>query len=352
MLVDQIPTRCQHWAVRRVVSTLLSLGLVAAIGCENSGSLPPRMAKTIGTMITYVDHHQPIEPLPDDIRLLNDKSRLGKLLFHDNRLSHDNTISCASCHDIANGGDDGRAFSLGIDGAVGSRNAPTVLNAALNLAQFWDGRASSLEAQVAGPIHAANEMGSNWDEVIAKLSGDTDLKARFEGMFPDGITANSITECIASFEELLITPHAPFDEYLRGNTTTVSLEAIQGYHLFRDLGCAACHQGQGIGGNLFQQFGVMKDFFESSRESPDRENSKVRSTASNIPTDNRRFKVPTLRNIALTGPYLHDGSAETLEEAVEVMSMYQLGADLSPEDIRLLVAFLNSLTGVLSEELK
>lgn len=321
-------------------ANLAAIWLVAIgfCGCEDDRQNRD-LALPIGHLISRSQPHDPIVPLPASGQL-DAKSRLGKLLFHDSRLSHDNTISCASCHDIAQGGDDGRSLAVGIGGAAGALNSPSVLNATYNIAQFWDGRAQSLEDQVPGPIHAANEMGSNWNEVIAKLKADQVIHAQFRLLFPDGITPQSITECIVAYERLLTTPDAPFDRYLRGEENAVSEEALTGYRLFTQLGCAACHQGRSVGGNLFQELGVMFNAASAS------ENSGMHSIAK------QRYKVPTLRNVELTAPYLHDGSAATLEEAVAVMGEYQLGAELSDDEIRSLVLFLRSLTGVLSEELK
>lgn len=314
------------------------LVIIGFCGCEDDRANRD-LPMPIGHLISRSQPHDPIVPLPASGQL-DAKSRLGKLLFHDPRLSNDNTISCASCHDIANGGDDSRSLAVGIGGAGGTLNSPSVLNATYNMAQFWDGRAQSLEEQVPGPIHAANEMGSNWDEVIAKLKADQDIHAQFRLLFSDGITPQSITECIVAYESLLTTPDAPFDRYLRGEENAVSEEALAGYRLFTELGCAACHQGRSVGGNLFQEFGVMLDAAFAIQ------NSEMHSTTK------QRYKVPTLRNVELTAPYLHDGSAATLEEAVAVMGEYQLGAELSDDEIRSLILFLRSLTGVLSEELK
>lgn len=323
---------------------------LALSGCSSKVEVEPRYM-AMGKLVSYVESAEPIQPLPSIYQGLDDKSFLGKQLFYDKRLSHDNTVACASCHTIALGGDDGRQFSVGIGGAVGTVNSPTVLNAALNLAQFWDGRASNLEAQAAGPIHAPNEMGSNWEEVIAKLDADPEIRQKFERLYPSGITAAAITECLVAYEKLLITPDAPFDRFLRGEVGAVDNDVIEGYRLFKEMGCVSCHQGRGIGGNLFAQFGVMRAYLDKTSNEAAFDES-VHSEPSDSALDTSHIKVPSLRNVDLTAPYLHDGSAQTLEEAIQVMSTYQLGAELTEEDTRLLVAFLRSLNGVLSEELK
>ncbi len=182
-----------------------------------------------------------------------------------------------------------------------------------NIAQFWDGRARSLEEQIAGPIHAVSEMGSNWDEVVSKLNADEEIREQFERLFRGGITPKSVTECIVSYERLLITPNAPFDRYLRGESSAVREEVVAGYRLFMDLGCAACHQGKSVGGNLFHVFGVMTEAKANSTSIEKHAQAK------------QKIKVPTLRNVELTAPYFHDGSVATLEEAVAEMGEHQLG---------------------------
>jgi cytochrome c peroxidase len=285
---------------------------------------------------------EPLLPLLPALPLPPAKVALGERLFHDTRLSHDNSLSCASCHDLGRGGTDRSRFSVGVKGAVGDVNAPTVFNVALNIAQFWDGRAKSLEEQAAGPVHNPIEMGSNWDEVIGKLRADHEYPVLFQRVYADGISAANIAEAIAIFERSLITTNARFDRYLRGEKDQLSKDELEGYRRFVNLGCASCHQGAGIGGNMFQRFGVMGDFFK------DRLPSKAdqgRFNVTGLEEDRHVFKVPSLRNVAITAPYFHDGSAKTLSDAVRIMGKYQLGKELSREEVRLLVAFLHSLSG-------
>ncbi|BBJ00530.1 hypothetical protein FGKAn22_22220 [Ferrigenium kumadai] len=285
---------------------------------------------------------EPILPLPPAPQLAPEKVALGKRLFHDPRLSHDNRISCASCHDLSKGGTDRSRFSTGINGAVGDVNAPTVFNAGLNVAQFWDGRAKSLEEQAAGPVHNPAEMGSSWDEVVSKLRKDEEYQASFRRVYPDGISPANIAEAIATFERSLTTPNARFDRYLRGEKNVLSRDELEGYRRFVDHGCTSCHQGAGIGGNMFQRFGIMGDFFKD--RSPTRAD-QGRFNVTGLEEDRHVFKVPTLRNVAVTSPYFHDGSARTLTDAVRVMGKYQLGKGLSEQDVRLIVAFLHTLSG-------
>jgi cytochrome c peroxidase len=286
---------------------------------------------------------EPISPLPHSVVLPADKVVLGERLFHDARLSRNDTISCATCHDLARGGTDRRRFSLGIDGRVGTTNAPTVFNSGFDFVQFWDGRATSLEDQVAGPIHNPLEMASTWDQILAKLRADDDYRTRFAASYTDGITAANVANAIATFERSLVTPDSPFDRYLRGDSKALTADQREGYRRFKDLGCSSCHQGVNIGGNLFQRFGVMRDYFagRTSQSSAD----QGRYNVTGREEDRHVFKVPSLRNVALTPPYFHDGSAATLEEAVAVMGRVQLDRELTDDDKRLLVAFLHSLTG-------
>ncbi|MCB1907513.1 MAG: cytochrome-c peroxidase [Rhodocyclaceae bacterium] len=285
---------------------------------------------------------EPIEPLPLRVELDAAKVALGNKLFHDKRLSRDGTIACASCHRLDSGGVDNAPVSTGIDGAKGGINAPTVFNAGYNFRQFWDGRASSLEEQAAGPIHNPIEMGSDWQQVLAKLRQDPALVAQAAAAYPAGLSDETIVDAIATFERSLVTPSA-FDRYLRGDNSAIGLDEARGYQLFKNYGCVACHQGVNIGGNMFQVFGVMGDYF-AKRGGPTKADLG-RYNVTGLEADKHVFKVPSLRNVALTAPYFHDGSANTLEDAVDVMFRYQLGRSAPAEDKSLIVKFLRTLTG-------
>ena len=286
---------------------------------------------------------EPIKPIPSQIALDTRKVALGERLFHDRRLSRDNSLACASCHDLARGGVDGLRTSLGIGGAVGPINAPTVFNSSLNFRQFWDGRAASLEEQAAGPVHNPKEMGSNWGEVLGKLSQDEPLVAQFKASYPDGLQPRNIQDAIATFERSLTTPNARIDKYLRGDRGALAADELRGYQLFKAYGCVACHQGVNIGGNMFQTFGVMGDYFQRRGNVTAADLGRFNVTANE--GDKHVFKVPSLRNVALTAPYFHDGSAQTLPDAVEVMFRYQLGRTAPQQDKDLIVKFLYTLTG-------
>jgi cytochrome c peroxidase len=286
---------------------------------------------------------EPVTPLPRTVSLPADKVALGARLFADRRLSRDNTVACATCHDLNRAGTDRLRFSRGVDNKTGTVNAPTVFNSGFNFSQFWDGRAATLEDQVAGPLHNPLEMASTWNRVVTGLNQDADYRARFARIYSDGITPANVADAIATYERSLITPDAPFDRYLRGDDKAVTAEQLEGYRRFKELGCPSCHQGINIGGNLFQRFGVMRDYFANRRQQTDADQGRY--TVTGREEDRHVFKVPSLRNVALTAPYFHDGSATTLEEAVQIMGRVQLDRDLTAEDTRLIVAFLRSLTG-------
>ena len=295
----------------------------------------------------YVEHSgEALVPLPPAPRLPPEKVALGKSLFQDVRLSRDNTLSCAGCHDLATFGHDARRFSLGVGGKKGNVNAPSVFNSGLNFVQFWDGRAASLEEQVSGPLQNPVEMASDWESTIPKLEADDAFRSDFLRVYPDGITAENLADAIATFERSLLTENAPFDRYLRGDRQAIDARAIEGYRHFRDFGCASCHQGVNIGGNMFQRFGVMMDYFKDREpKSPLAQADLGRFNVTGRKEDRYVFKVPSLRNVAETAPYFHDGSVARLDEAVAVMGRYQLGRELSDGEIDLLVSFLKTLTG-------
>ena len=290
---------------------------------------------------------EPIHPLPK-MKLDPAKVDLGRRLFHDPRLSRDNTLSCASCHNLATGGVDQQRVSTGVGGVKGPINAPTVFNSGFNFSQFWDGRAASLEDQIDGPLQAPIEMGSKWSDVIAKLRKDPSYPNMFNVLYPgDGIQRHTIKDAIATFERSLVTP-SRFDRYLQGNTYAISPDEKKGYERFKSYGCIACHQGTNIGGNMYQYFGVMGDYFRDRGNVTDVDYGRYNVTGKE--KDRFKFRVPSLRNVALTAPYFHDGSARTLHEAVAVMAKYQLGRILPDQDLNLIVKFLESLTGTLEAQ--
>lgn len=282
-----------------------------------------------------------IKPIPQSMEVEKEKAALGKQLFFDPILSKDGTISCATCHDLQNGGDDGLQFSFGIDGKRGNINAPTVYNAVFNFRQFWDGRAKNLEEQAMGPINNPVEMGHDIRKVAEKLKKSPAYNKRFHILYRDGVTAENIANAIAEYEKSLITPNAPFDKYLKGDENAISEEAKEGFRLFKYKGCIICHNGVNVGGNLYNKFGIYKDANSTNLG---------RFNITGREEDKYVFKVPSLRNIALTAPYMHDGRFKTLDEAVKFMTQYQLGRFITEEEIAAIVAFLRSLTGEIPSE--
>lgn len=291
----------------------------------------------------------PITPLPQPAIQSQAKVELGRSLFNDSRLSGDGRINCASCHDIRTGGDDGHPVSVGIAGQTTAFNAPTVLNSGLNFAQFWDGRARTLEEQIYATVQSRVEMDGDWQTIEQALRADLALAQRFEQLYEDGVTAANVIDALAVYLRALVTWDSAFDRYLRGNADAIDADAKAGFALFTRFGCVSCHQGRNVGGNLFQRFGVMGDYFGTHGAVAPADYGRYNVTGRE--EDRYKFKVPGLRNVARTAPYFHDGSAATLEEAVGVMVEYQLGRLVTPEQVTQLVAFLESLSGEVDEHL-
>lgn len=277
-----------------------------------------------------------ITPIPLENIYNKEKAILGKKLFFETKLSYDNTISCSSCHILSDGGDDNLPVSFGVSGKTGVRNSPTVLNSRYNIAQFWDGSASSLKEQAKGPIHNPVEMNSSFEQIVSKLNKDKEYKDSFSTIYKDGITGDNIIDAISEFEKTLTTPNSRFDKYLRGDNNILTKDEKNGYKLFKDYGCISCHNGVNIGGNLFQKVGVLMDY---------KTNDLGRYNITKMKKDKFYFKVPTLRNIELTAPYMHNGKVKTLQEAVKIMVHYQIGYELEDKDIQDIVKFLKTLTG-------
>jgi len=279
-----------------------------------------------------------IQPIPRTMTIDKNWLVLGKALFHSPLLSKDNTISCASCHLVDFGGDDGFPVSIGVNNARGSRNSPTVLNASLNFRQFWDGRASSLAEQALGPIHNPIEMSSSWAEIIPKLKNDSYFNTTFNKLSTSGITAENILKAITIYEQSLITPNAPIDKYLLGDSNALTKQQIRGLDLFVNYGCATCHQGRNIGGNIYQKLGRIDIIPEVLRS------DFGRFEVTHKESDKYVFKVPTLRNIADTAPYFHNGAINKLADAVRIMARTQLARELSDSEIKDIVALLQSFS--------
>ena len=295
---------------------------------------------------------EPVQVLPDpsNYNINKEKADLGLSLFHDTRLSADGTISCAACHPLDNSGVDGGRTARGIGSQMGGINAPTVYNAVFNIQQFWNGRAATLADQAGGPPLNPVEMGhESFDDIAALLSEDEAMVAKFEQVYGDeGINQATITDAIAEFERQLITTNSPFDQYLLGDESALTAEEIKGYEEFKKNYCASCHVGVSMGGQSFEKLGTVVDaavYFEERGTEINGDDQGLYGFTGNE-ADMYKFKVPNLRNIALTGPYMHDGTHLTLEEAVRTMFRFNTAnPNPSDETVNSIVAFLNTLTG-------
>jgi cytochrome c peroxidase len=282
---------------------------------------------------------EPIQPIKPVKNINLGQVELGKKLYFDPRLSKSGFISCNSCHNLSMGGTDNLKTSIGHNWQQGPINAPTVLNSSLNVAQFWDGRAADLKAQAGGPIANPGEMAFTHTLAIDVLTSIPEYVMEFKQVFgTDKITIDEVTQAIAEFEKTLVTPNSPFDQWLLGDKDALNAEELAGYKLFKESGCVACHNGEAVGGNSFQKMGVMEPY---KAKSP----AEGLSAVTGKDADRFKFKVPTLRNVEMTYPYFHDGEAETLTEAVDVMGRLQLGKKFSDKENAQIVAFLKSLTG-------
>ena len=304
-----------------------------------------------------VSAQQMFAPLPDvvdnpDNPLSDAKVELGKMLYYDPRLSLSGFISCNSCHNLATYGVDNLPTSLGHRWAVGPRNAPTVLNAALHSTQFWDGRAADVEEQAQGPILNPIEMAIPNEgfavDRIASMPGYVDA---FAEAFPehDAITYVAIADAIAAFERTLTTPDR-FDDFLRGDIAALDELELRGLQVFMDYGCVGCHGGAALGGDVLARFGMVESYWEATREfvtidSPTMPMDVGRFAVTQQPSDLYVFKSPSLRNITRTYPYFHDGSVWSLGDATQIMARVQLGREIPADDMEALLAFYRTLEG-------
>jgi cytochrome c peroxidase len=316
------------------MKTRLTVSLVASLVVSSLGAEVKIDRARLGMF-------QPIAKVADSsTNPLNDaKIDLGRQLYYDKRLSLDHTVSCNTCHALDSFGDDGAPVSTGIAGQKGGRSAPTVYNAALHIAQFWDGRAPDVEAQAVGPITNPIEMGMPSEDytvkVLRSIPGYLD---QFKKAFPgekESLTYKNIGRAIGAFERKLLTP-SRFDKFLEGDDNALSAKEKEGLDLFINKGCATCHNGMGVGGHLYQKLGLVK---------PWPTNDKGRGGLKGFEAMTGFFKVPSLRNITETAPYLHDGSVKTLPEMVKKMAEYQQGFILTDGEVGSIVAFLGSLKG-------
>ena len=296
-------------------------------------------------------------PIPKNNPMTPEKIELGKQLFFDPRLSNPGTISCNSCHNVMAGGDDNRAFSVGFKAQLGGRSAPTVWNSAYQSIQFWDGRAADLEEQSKGPLINPVEMGMDGHNVvIARIEKIKGYQVQFEKVFgKNSMNIDNVAKAIAAYERTLITPDAPFDKYIRGNKKAMSAAQVKGFETFKTVGCIACHTGPNFSGPALP---VGTAFFQKFPTFPDKELEKKYALSKDLGRydvtkaegDKNLFRVPTLRNIAWTAPYFHNGSVQTLNEAVRIMAKTQLNRVLTDEEAGSIETFLGALTGVFPKQ--
>jgi len=302
---------------------------------SDSGDVNPRLLrrfKPLRKNITLADAPEATAAMTD----------LGRMLFFDKRLSRDHDLSCNSCHLLDKYGVDNQPTSVGAKGVRGRRNSPSVFNAAGNFTAFWDGRAGNVEQQAKGPILNPAEMAMpDAASVVAVLEKIPGYVTAFRAAFPSDptpLTYDNVGRAIGAFERNLVTP-SRWDKYLNGERGALSAQEITGLKLFTDLGCMTCHTGEFVGGSMFQKVGVAAAW-------PNQQDAG-RFEVTKLDSDRMLFKVPSLRNIAKTAPYFHDGTAKTLEQAVTLMARHQIGEELSPADVTAIVSWLGSLTGEL-----
>ena len=293
-----------------------------------------------GSMLSAsIRSKEPIQPIPTSFDYDRPKIELGKKLFFEPRLSKSGWISCNSCHNLSTGGADNLPTSIGHKWMLGPINSPTVLNAKFNLAQFWDGRAKDLKEQAKGPIANPMEMAFTHELAVSVLQSIPEYVHWFKEIYgEEKITIDNVADALAVFEETLTTPNSRFDSWLNGYDDKISESEKEGYELFKDKGCIACHNGIGVGGSSFQKFGVVKPYGKDTQ-------TLGRYNVTKDEKDKYVFKVPLLRNIALTAPYFHDASTWSLSEAVNIMAEYQMGIKLTDDETGKIVAFLKTLTG-------
>jgi cytochrome c peroxidase len=273
---------------------------------------------------TSTSAKEPITAIPEPVTTDRLKVKLGERLFEDKRLSHDNSRSCSSCHDISTNGAGRSSHEIGLDGSRLPLNTLTIFNAALNFRYSWEGKYRTLEADALAALEGPTTMGTSASEVVEKLKADINVRRDFAVAYGGGPDQASILDALARFERTLVTPGSRFDRWLTGDTAALSEDEMNGYQLFKSLGCISCHQGVNVGGNLFERHGIFHPLASPKPEI---------------------LRVPSLRNVAVTAPYFHDGSALTLEDAVRQMAVSQLNSTLTDQQVNAIVAFLQTLTG-------
>jgi cytochrome c peroxidase len=319
---------------RLFFSLAAALGLVAALGCS------PKPSVTIDAASLQAYGPLPEAVLPAGAGLAEEKVTLGRMLYYEPRLSLEQKTSCNTCHDLNMYGVDGHPTSDGHKGQKGTRNSPTVYNAAGHFVQFWDGRAADVEEQAKGPVTNPVEMAMPSEKVvIAVLTSMPEYVEGFRKAFPQDknpVSFNNMAIAIGAFERKLMTP-ARWDKFLKGDQAALTDAGKTGFNAFQAAGCPTCHMGVYVGGNLYQKLGLLKPYPDQS--------DLGRYLVTKADADKMVFKVPSLRNIEKTGPYFHTGKVATLEQAVSEMGEYELGKPLTQADVQAIVTFLKALTG-------
>ena len=338
----------------RIVAMLAWLsGALLAPGCEQGAIAPEYSVPPPAQLVAAPAlQREPLQPLPAAPVVDPKRAAIGRRLFAAQNLSGDGTVSCMTCHPLDRAGADGLMHSRGANGRETAVNTPTVYNVSFNFRFNWNGAYATLEDEFNAPV--TKTMDTTWDAICEKLRTDRALNGAFLGAYPDGVTTANVKDALARYIDTLVTPDCRFDQYLRGDPDALSFQELRGYEMFKTLGCASCHQGANVGGNLFQRLGVMHDYFKDrvQRGGPAQTSADLgRFETTNHPEDRHVFRVPSLRNVALTPPYFHDGSVATLEQAVTKMGYLQLGRQLTAEQVSLVVAFLKTLTGLPSTAL-
>jgi len=325
-------------------------GLAAVSACALASSgcdAEPPAALPAAAEVPPPAPDEPLLPLPPAPLVDPRRSAVGMRLFDAATLSSDGSVSCATCHPIDRAGADGFVHSRGANGSETALNTPTIYNVSFNFRFNWNGAYDKLEDALDAPI--ALTLGTTWSAIEDKLRSEPEWRTAFELAYPDGVTTANIKDALSRYIDTLITPDARFDQFLRGDIDALTNDERRGYDMFKALGCSTCHQGANVGGNMFQRLGVMHDYFQARLEHGGPAPSAAdlgRYETTKQHSDRHVFRVPSLRNVALTPPYFHDGSVPTLELAVIDMAYVQLGTRLESEEVELLVGFLKTLTGL------
>ncbi|HRE30683.1 MAG TPA: cytochrome c peroxidase [Candidatus Berkiella sp.] len=271
------------------------------------------------------------------------KIELGKKLYQEPMFAKDLSASCASCHQLKNAGVDNLPQYIGMNKQVGTVNTPTILNVSLNFRQFWDGRAKSIAEAISDHVQDKSIFDSNWPTIVQHLSENSIYSEDFKKIYPQGITKATIEDALTVYIENLLTINSNFDKFMAGDRNALTNDAQKGFRLFKKYGCIFCHQGPNLGGNLYQRLGIYKDYYAD--KGPPKKSDLGLYNVTGKPEDKYVFKVPTLRNISRTGPYLHDGSIKTLPEMIQLMAIYQVGQPLRNDEVNSIATFLQSLNG-------